>query len=349
MRSLHAPRGRPVKPVLSRGRRGVPTSQPVQLPPLASRTGATGVSRSLQYPWGEANISIARHAPEQRHRQRYCEFSNDPFSVDEVRNIVGRYLSPPDRAVILRVDETSRVQAFNRTRAALPKGVRGQQRRFNARKQTKRLIQINSPSEAMCHFPFPSYPPGRIELVEVMRISMGYGDLISRRRHAFPIPLWDEACPSALLGRELDHAFENILCCIGLPTAWSGAFTPTIDLTLTETDRTIDVMADLPGVREDDLQVEHRDNVLSNNGKRKSETNETGKAMHGSERAFGILRRSIQLSVEVEQDKVEASFADGMLVVSLPKRTSSRNRVRTIEIEDSMNDSDGHPDERNLP
>ena len=71
---------------------------------------------------------IARHAPEQRHRQRYCEFSNDPFSVDEVRNIAGRYLNPPDRAVILRVDETSRVQAFNRTRAVLPKGVRGQQR-----------------------------------------------------------------------------------------------------------------------------------------------------------------------------------------------------------------------------
>ena len=202
----------------------------------------------------------------------------------------------------------------------------------------------------MCHFPFPSYPPVQIKLVEVTRISMGYGDLMPRGRHALPIPLWDEACSSASLGRELDHAFENVPSDICQPrTAKSGAFTPTVDLTLTETDRTIDVMADLPGVQEDDLQVEHRDNVLSNNGKRKSETNETGKAMHGSERAFGILRRSIQLSVEVEQDKVEASFADGMLVASLPKRTSSRNRVGTIEIEDSMNDGDGHPDERNLP
>ena len=187
----------------------------------------------------------------------------------------------------------------------------------------------------MCHFPFPLYPPVRIKLVEVTRISMGYGDLMPRGRHALPIALWDEACPSASLGRELDHPFEKVLCCIGLPTAWSGAFTPTVDLTLTEIDRTIDVMADLPGVREDDLQVEVRDNVLSINGKRKSETNETGKAMHRNERAFGMFRRLIMLSVEVEQNKVKASFADGVPVMSLPKRTSST-------------DSDGQPGERNL-
>ena len=178
---------------------------------------------------------------------------------------------------------------------------------------------------------------------------MSCGDLISRGRHALPIALRDEACPSASLGRELDHPFENVLCCIGLPTAWSGAFTPTVDLTLTEIDRTIDVMADLPGVREDDLQVEVRDNVLTINGKRNSETNETGKAMHRNERAFGMFRRSIQLTVEFEQDKVDVSFADGMPMVSLPKRTSSRNRFRTIKIGGSLTDSDGNPDERNLP
>ena len=108
-------------------------------------------------------------------------------------------------------------------------------------------------------------------------------------------------------------------------------------------------MADLPGVREDDLQVELQDNVLSINGNRKSETNETGKAMHRSEPAFGMFRRMIQLSGEVEQDKVEASLADGVPMMSLPKRTSSRNRVRTIKIRGSLTNSDGHLEERNLP
>lgn len=178
---------------------------------------------------------------------------------------------------------------------------------------------------------------------------MSCGDLISRGRHALAIPLWAEACPSASFGRQLNHAFQSVFSDIGGSTAWSGASTPTVDLTLTEIDRTIDVMAGLPGVQEDDLQVERRDNILSINGKKKSETNETGKAMHGSERAFGMFRRSIQFSVEVEQDKVEASFADGMPMVPLPKRTSSRNRVRIIRIRGSLTDSDGHTDERNLP
>lgn len=168
-----------------------------------------------------------------------------------------------------------------------------------------------------------------------------------RARHASPIPLWDKACPSASLGQELDHAFESVFSDICQPTAWRGAFTPTVDLTLTEIDRTIGVMTDFPGVREDDLQIERRDDALSINGKRKSETNEAGEAMLGRERAFGMVRRSIQLSVEVEQDKVEPSFADGM--VSLPKRISSRNKVRTNKIRGSLNDSDGHLEERNLP
>ena len=66
------------------------------------------------------------HAPERCQRRRHCKLSHDPFFVDEVRDIAGRHLNPPDRAVILRVDEKSRVQALNRTRAMPPMGVRAQ-------------------------------------------------------------------------------------------------------------------------------------------------------------------------------------------------------------------------------
>ena len=51
----------------------------------------------------------------QPHRQRHFKLSNDPFFVEKVRDIVGLYLHPPDKAVVLCVDEKSQIQALDRT------------------------------------------------------------------------------------------------------------------------------------------------------------------------------------------------------------------------------------------
>ena len=59
----------------------------------------------------------------QPHRQRHFKLSTDPLFVDKVRDIVGLYLNPPDRAVVLCVDEKSQVQALNRTQPVLPMGL----------------------------------------------------------------------------------------------------------------------------------------------------------------------------------------------------------------------------------
>jgi putative transposase len=56
----------------------------------------------------------------QPHRQRHFKLSNDPFFVEKVRDIVGLYLSPPENAVVLCVDEKSQIQAFDRTQPMLP-------------------------------------------------------------------------------------------------------------------------------------------------------------------------------------------------------------------------------------
>lgn len=56
----------------------------------------------------------------QPHRSETFKLSADPFFVEKVRDIVGLYLNPPDRAVVLCVDEKSQVQALDRTRPVLP-------------------------------------------------------------------------------------------------------------------------------------------------------------------------------------------------------------------------------------
>jgi putative transposase len=59
----------------------------------------------------------------QPHRQRHFKLSTDPFFVEKVRDIVGLYLNPPDKAVVLCVDEKSQIQALDRTQPMLPMGL----------------------------------------------------------------------------------------------------------------------------------------------------------------------------------------------------------------------------------
>jgi putative transposase len=59
----------------------------------------------------------------QPHRQRTFKLSTDPFFVEKVRDIVGLYLNPPDKALVLCVDEKTQVQALNRTQPVLPLGL----------------------------------------------------------------------------------------------------------------------------------------------------------------------------------------------------------------------------------
>lgn len=59
----------------------------------------------------------------QPHRQRHFKLSTDPLFVEKVRDIVGLYLNPPDKALVLCVDEKSQIQALNRTQPLLPLGL----------------------------------------------------------------------------------------------------------------------------------------------------------------------------------------------------------------------------------
>ena len=59
----------------------------------------------------------------QPHRARHFQLSNDPFFVEKVRDIVSLYLNPPDKALVLCVDEKSQIQALERSQPILPLGL----------------------------------------------------------------------------------------------------------------------------------------------------------------------------------------------------------------------------------
>jgi transposase len=73
----------------------------------------TGLSQS-------AIVRIWRAFSLQPHRSETFKLSEDPLFVDKVRDIVGLYINPPDRALVLCVDEKSQMQALDRTQPLLP-------------------------------------------------------------------------------------------------------------------------------------------------------------------------------------------------------------------------------------
>lgn len=76
----------------------------------------TNISKStIQRIWSAFNL--------QPHRQKHFTLSTDPLFVDKVRDIVGLYLDPPDKAMVLCVDEKSQIQALDRSQPVLPMGL----------------------------------------------------------------------------------------------------------------------------------------------------------------------------------------------------------------------------------
>jgi len=79
------------------------------------------------------------------------------------------------------------------------------------------------------------------------------------------------------------------------------------------------VKAELPGMKEDDIDVSLVGDTLSIRGEKKTETEVKEENYYRCERSYGTFYRSIPLPSNVDADKIEASFEDGVLEVTLPK------------------------------
>ena len=99
-----------------------------------------------------------------------------------------------------------------------------------------------------------------------------------------------------------------------------------------ETDKNILVSAELPGMKEKHINVSLKDDNLIIEGERRSEKKKEGKNFYRSEFSYGNFYRSIPLNVGVDKDKVEATYKDGILEVTLNKLAESQQKVKKIEI-----------------
>jgi len=131
--------------------------------------------------------------------------------------------------------------------------------------------------------------------------------------------------PFALMQSEMhrlfDHFFDGSELAPFDRTAGGMANMPKVDVA--ETEDAVHVTAELPGLSQADVDVTLSNGNLLIRGEKKAEHEEKQKNYHRIERSYGSFHRSIPLPAEVDRDKVEASFKDGVLNVVLPKAAAA--------------------------
>jgi HSP20 family protein len=111
---------------------------------------------------------------------------------------------------------------------------------------------------------------------------------------------------------------------------YENSFSPRIDIS--EKDDKILVEAEIPGVKKDDLKITLQDNILTIKGEKKKEEESKDNNFYRSERSYGSFSRSFTLPVEVNTDKVDAKFNDGMLMIELKKVEQKKVKEKLIEL-----------------
>ncbi len=89
--------------------------------------------------------------------------------------------------------------------------------------------------------------------------------------------------------------------------------------------------AELPGVKKEDLKVNVEGDVLTIEAEKRSEFEDDREGVYQAERTYGKFSRSFRLNSQVEGDKIEANYADGVLRLTMPKREEVKGRAIAVK------------------
>lgn len=149
--------------------------------------------------------------------------------------------------------------------------------------------------------------------------------------------------PFEIMRREIDRLFDDFH-----PFDWRGAFprtlgtlertarrgawavVPAMDLVEKETE--YEITAELAGTDEKNVDIKVANNLLTIKGEKTEEKEEKKKDYFLSERRYGSFQRSFQLPQGIDAEKIEATFAKGILTVKLPKTAEAQKAEKTIAV-----------------
>lgn len=129
------------------------------------------------------------------------------------------------------------------------------------------------------------------------------------------------------VNRLFDDAFRGFDMPFGRMSNWASSW-PMVEMK--DSDKDIQVVAEVPGLEEKDVEVLLEDGTLVLRGEKKAESEDKDRRI--SERFYGHFERRIPLGYEVQEDKVNATFNNGLLTVTLPKTEQAQSKSKRIAI-----------------
>jgi HSP20 family protein len=110
----------------------------------------------------------------------------------------------------------------------------------------------------------------------------------------------------------------------------SGTWVPPVDVA--ETQDTILVRAEVPGMKQEDIQIEFENGLLTLRGERKLDKEVSGLTYHRVERTYGNFSRSFTLPRTVDPEKISATYREGVLEIQVPKKEEAKPKQIRIEV-----------------
>ena len=133
-----------------------------------------------------------------------------------------------------------------------------------------------------------------------------------------------------VLRNEMDRLFDRIWEG-DLPERRLGEWTPVLDFS--ETKEFFFVKMEVPGMDPKEIQLSLEDHLLTLKGEKKQEKEEKDEHYYRSERSYGAFVRTVRLPATVDGSKVQATFKNGLLKVTLPKAATAKGTTIPIKAE----------------
>ena len=145
-------------------------------------------------------------------------------------------------------------------------------------------------------------------------------------------PLADLQVASSNLNRLFDEAFRGFPS-LNAETPVVGTWLPPVDVV--ESANELRIVAEMPGVRPEDIKISMENNVLMLRGEKQqvAASEENGERVHRFERTYGAFERSFMVPSSVDGERIQARSEHGILTLTLPKAEKAKPRQITVQVQ----------------
>lgn len=134
---------------------------------------------------------------------------------------------------------------------------------------------------------------------------------------------------------DLSSSIPSVLSQMYAPFRWAGDKVAEFLAPSSEaaaTDRFYEVSMELPGVSDEDINVEVHDGRLTITGEKRAEHHEEGKNYFFSERSYGKFQRAFRLPADADEAKIAATHKDGVLTIKIAKTAPETTKAQSIPV-----------------